>query len=243
MDFDGVSGKDKLEVYEKESGEGYDTGLISFFVNGQEAGSYDATADRLESEDYELVKTQEGEAFLILDASQGDAYSTFLLFSYEDGRFTCCLKGDDVIQSKAYLTDSTYIRFEKGEGDRADEFLVNCFHESQSLGQHQSIIRYMPKYHCVYKRSRVYKTKLTSNREVLTVARKTPAYEHCSKGRRAFYFEKGDKVKVSKFYDNPNRFRIYIKRISDGKAGWVDGIKNNSDRKLFQGVEYEHLYQ
>ena len=239
-DLDGDAVKDTLKVYAAESGEGYDTGLLSFFVNEKEAGTFDCTKYELYAEDFELVETKDKDAFLIVGASQGDDYSTFLLFSYKDGLFSCCLNGEDVVQAKQYLRTSNSIRFQKGAGGATDGFVVNSYMESQSLGYHQTIIRYLAKYHCVYKYSRVYQTKLTSSSKILTVARKTPAYEKASTGKRAFYFEKGDKVKVSKLYDNPKRFRIYIRRISDRKAGWVNGIPNYTTKTLFVGVELDY---
>lgn len=241
FDLDGVPGKDKLEIQEKVSENGC-VEKLSFQVNGKETGSYDCSKDLAWVEGYELLQSKSGDVFLLVSASEFEDYSTFLLFSCGEGKFTCCLKGADVIEAKAYLNATASLRFVKGEGDRADEFWARASFQSKSLGYHNSMIYYEIKDHRVVKKSRVYKTKITGGSKVLTLARKTPAFAKCTASARSFYFRKGDKVKATKLYDNPRRFRIYIKRVSDGKAGWINGIANGVSKELFEGVGEEPVY-
>ena len=73
--IDGVSGKDTMVVREKPTEDGYDTGLLTFEVNGKSAGTYDCTDDNLYVEGYQLVRTASKDFFLIVSASEGDDFS------------------------------------------------------------------------------------------------------------------------------------------------------------------------
>ena len=235
FDLDQVPGKDVLTVKEKASGDGYDTGMLTFLVNGKRVGKYDCSADGIYVEGYELVQMKSGDIFLLVSASEGDEYANFLLFQYAKGTFTCCLKGNEVVEARDYLLPSASISYHQ----KTDELRVWSWNQSQSLGWHRSLIRYLVKDHRIVKKSRIYKVVPLEGHRSRAFAHKTAAYSKATAKKRSFFFQKGEKVKVTKIYDSPKGLRLYATRLSDGKAGWVEGVRNYYGRRLFRGVEFE----
>ena len=235
-DLDGKPGKDKLVIKGQYDGGNSLVKQLIFYVNGEKAGVQAVPDYPLGDISCKLVRTRARNFFLMVSGTVFEDNSDFVLLSYWNGKFTCVLKADQVIEGKKFILSSNRITYQKGTDTASERFVIHSVDSSESLGEHDSTVFYTIKGHTVAKKSRIYKTKILYQ-SVLKTARKLPVYPSPLSTRRTFTLKKGDQVKVTRIYDSPKRLRIYVKRLSDGKTGWIEGIQNYVVNPLFVGVE------
>lgn len=234
-DLDGNTGRDRLEIKGKDTKGDSLIKELQFTINGKAAGSVAVPQYPAGDITCELVKTRAKAIFLMVNGTVGEDDSDFVLLSLQNGRFAEVLKASDVIEAKKYVMNAARITYQKRSGKADEQFVVHSVDSSESLGAHDTEICYAIKGSRVVKKSPIYRTKVLYAK-TLTAARKITVYASPISKEKVFTLKKGDKVKISRYYDAKKGFRIFVKRTSDGKKGWVNGIKNYTGNPLFEGV-------
>ena len=234
MDVDGNGTKDKVVVKAAVKDKTYASKIV-IYVNNKKSGEKKVNDYYLSDLICKMIKTRDGSIFLLVTGEVFDGDSVFALFQYQSGAFTCVLTDETVIEAKDYIKHIDSITYKKGKDAASEKFVVRSVDTSNSLGQHVSEVVYVIKDKKLVKKSKIYTTKLTYYK-TLTAATAIKVFKSATSKDSAFSLKKGDKVKVTKIYDSAKSMRIYVKRVSDGKKGWIAGVQNGVAKQLFEEV-------
>lgn len=215
--IDGKSGRDQIVLKAYVKDDNYST--LKVYVNKVFKGSCLISNHNYDITEASMVKTSTKDYFILVNSDIAEDDHMFTLFQWKNKKFKVVLNSDQTVKADDYINLlSSSITYSK----KKKRFSVRTFVDSNTLTAHNSTILYRIKKHKVVRTS----NNVTVPTKTFTAKKKLTVYKTRTSKKVKFTIKRGTKVKVTKYYDNNKKFRVYIKVISNKKTGWVKGIKN-----------------